>query len=281
MNDIEKRARAIHPALDEAINGAVSSLEMLAHGRDLVTGDKIDMVHVRRIASAAHDALSKAWNDAALEEALRPRLIEEQAAELKAAHAAGCHKHRDDEAVDRFAAAMKEKLAQARAKGRSGWEDKDFVSQAFISQLLREHVGKGDPRDVANFCCFLWNRGEGIAQPQGRETVDLEQFREAVECWGALAGLAEFAESVRLPFKKDAEAYRARLAEANRLLAIIDAQSANESAPDALVRIAGELERIDGHPISGIGRSLAESLRGRAHILRAAAERRAKEDGDA
>lgn len=22
---------------------------------------------------------------------------------------------------------------------------------------------KGDPRDVANFCCFLWNRGEGIA----------------------------------------------------------------------------------------------------------------------
>jgi hypothetical protein len=29
--------------------------------------------------------------------------------------------------------------------------------------MLREHVEKGDPRDVANFCMFLWARGEGIA----------------------------------------------------------------------------------------------------------------------
>lgn len=72
--------------------------------------------------------------------------------------------HPDDVAVDHFAAEMKAKLAVARAKGRGGWEDTDFVSGKFLSKLLREHVEKGDPRDVANFCCFLWNRGESIAQ---------------------------------------------------------------------------------------------------------------------
>jgi hypothetical protein len=31
--------------------------------------------------------------------------------------------------------------------------------------MLREHVEKGDPRDVANFCLFLWKLGYGIATP--------------------------------------------------------------------------------------------------------------------
>lgn len=74
--------------------------------------------------------------------------------------------HPDDAAVDAFAAAMKSKLAEARAKGRGGWQDKKQCSQQYLSTLLRDHVRKGDPRDVANFCCFLWNRGEGIAAAQ-------------------------------------------------------------------------------------------------------------------
>lgn len=68
--------------------------------------------------------------------------------------------HPDDIAVDRFAAAMKEKLKLAREKGRGGWEQ---CSQAVLSGMLREHVEKGDPRDVANFCMMLWNNGAGIA----------------------------------------------------------------------------------------------------------------------
>ncbi|WP_341714489.1 hypothetical protein [Limnobacter sp.] len=67
--------------------------------------------------------------------------------------------HSDDEAVDKFAQAMKQKLAQAREKGRSGWEQ---MNPADISAMLREHVEKGDPRDVANFCMFLWNLGQPI-----------------------------------------------------------------------------------------------------------------------
>lgn len=71
------------------------------------------------------------------------------------------NQHPDDLAVDKFAAAMKEKLAQARAKGRCGWEE---CAPADLSAMLYEHVAKGDPRDVANFCMFLWNLGQPITQ---------------------------------------------------------------------------------------------------------------------
>ncbi|MFS2103583.1 hypothetical protein [Ralstonia sp. Ralssp135] len=79
--------------------------------------------------------------------------------------------HPDDVAVDRFAAAMKEKLAQAREKGRGGWEQCDPVE---LSIMLREHVEKGDPRDVANFCMFLWSLGKPItdaALPYGKRVA--------------------------------------------------------------------------------------------------------------
>lgn len=71
--------------------------------------------------------------------------------------------HPDDVAVDRFAAAMKAKLAQKRDEGRSGWDDKDDCSQLFLSQLLREHVEKGDPLDVGNLAMMLHQREERIA----------------------------------------------------------------------------------------------------------------------
>jgi len=76
--------------------------------------------------------------------------------------------HADDVAVDRFAAAMKEKLRLARAKGRGGWE---HCYPSILSAMLREHVEKGDPLDVANFCAFLWNLKQPItpaAQPAER-----------------------------------------------------------------------------------------------------------------
>ena len=69
--------------------------------------------------------------------------------------------HTDDDAVDMFAKAMKEKLAKARAKGRSGWEQ---CHPNYLSQALHAHVEKGDPRDVANFCMFLWMLREPIHQ---------------------------------------------------------------------------------------------------------------------
>lgn len=71
--------------------------------------------------------------------------------------------HPDDLAVDRFAAAMKAKLARKRAEGRGGWEDREQCSSWFLSRLLREHVDKGDPLDVGNLAMMLHQRGERIA----------------------------------------------------------------------------------------------------------------------
>lgn len=67
--------------------------------------------------------------------------------------------HFDDVAVDWFSSVMKRKLALARDKGRGGWET---CSPADLSRMLREHVEKGDPRDVANFCMMLWHHGSPI-----------------------------------------------------------------------------------------------------------------------
>jgi hypothetical protein len=98
--------------------------------------------------------------------------------------------HSDDAAVDRFAAAMKKKLAAARAKGRGGWSDMGGTEMhAHLCKLLRHHVEKGDPRDVANFCMFLHQRGESILPaesgpasylPGGNERVlaELRQIQE-------------------------------------------------------------------------------------------------------
>lgn len=64
-----------------------------------------------------------------------------------------------DELVDRFAAALKEKLRAAEAKyGRNdAWLRSDWRDE--LVQHLQEHVQKGDPRDVAAYCAFAWHHG--------------------------------------------------------------------------------------------------------------------------
>lgn len=114
-----------------------------------------------------NDAAQSRWWDSA-HEALEQwrQAVREMEQAIEADH------HPDSQAVDRFAAAMKEKLAQARAKGRSGWQN---LTSEELSRMLREHVEKGDPLDVANFCMFLWNLGHGI----GAEPAQAAAFSEA------------------------------------------------------------------------------------------------------
>jgi hypothetical protein len=71
--------------------------------------------------------------------------------------------HPDDIAVDQFFDAMKAKLARKRGHGYGGWDDKAECSNEHLSRLLRKHVEKGDPIDVANFCMMIQQRGESIA----------------------------------------------------------------------------------------------------------------------
>lgn len=113
--------------------------------------------------------------------------------------------HPDDVAVDLFATTMKSKLALARAKGRGGWDDKSQCSAEYLSRLLRGHVDKGDPVDVANFCMMLSQRGEGIAPAPASDVVQVprditnqcaetcERAKLCATCAGALSfpGLPE------------------------------------------------------------------------------------------
>lgn len=73
--------------------------------------------------------------------------------------------------VRRFAAALAEKLAAAEKKyGYSdGWADPAWMDEC--RQKLMEHIAKGDPRDVAAYCAFLWHHGESTARPPVQEST--------------------------------------------------------------------------------------------------------------
>ena len=66
----------------------------------------------------------------------------------------------DERAVIAFAEKMKEKLADKRAEGKSGWEDQEVCSVDDLARWMIEHLTKGDPVDIANYCMMLSMRGE-------------------------------------------------------------------------------------------------------------------------
>jgi hypothetical protein len=58
--------------------------------------------------------------------------------------------------VNDFALALAEKLKDAQIKYgyEDGWADSDWGPEC--QERLAEHVKKGDPRDVAAYCAFMW-----------------------------------------------------------------------------------------------------------------------------
>lgn len=61
--------------------------------------------------------------------------------------------------VERFARALAEKLAKAEAKYgyTDGWLSANW--EADCREALLGHIDKGDPRDVAAYCAFMWHHG--------------------------------------------------------------------------------------------------------------------------
>lgn len=91
--------------------------------------------------------------------------------------------HPDDIAVDKFAEAMKAKMAKQRAKGYSGWDDENQFPAERLQSMLANHVAKGDPVDVGNFAMMLWNRDERTAAPsQQAEQPDCRLCAHDPEC---------------------------------------------------------------------------------------------------
>lgn len=67
--------------------------------------------------------------------------------------------HTDEVSLVRFALCMRDKLAVSRSRGRHGWET---APGEYLTELLVQHLIKGDPVDVANFCMMLHQRGDRI-----------------------------------------------------------------------------------------------------------------------
>ena len=113
-----------------------------------------------------------AWNRRYAIAASRPSAVMGRAIELgfdvPLPDVAMPEQHTDDIAVDRFAAAMKEKMAKSRAKGRAGWDDPAQCSIHTLQAMLIDHLAKGDPVDVGNFAMMLFIRdGRTCAVPEG------------------------------------------------------------------------------------------------------------------
>jgi len=76
-----------------------------------------------------------------------------------------------DDLVDRFSEAIREKLRASEIKygHNSGWMRDDW--QADCQRSLNEHLAKGDPRDVAAYCAFLWHHAWLTVGPLTPEDV--------------------------------------------------------------------------------------------------------------
>ena len=83
-----------------------------------------------------------------------------------------------EDLVTRFSAALLEKLKAAREKyGYRGelWRESDWEQDC--QQGLLNHLAKGDPRDVAAYCAFMWYHGWSTVAPDDDE---LHGCREAL-----------------------------------------------------------------------------------------------------
>ena len=72
----------------------------------------------------------------------------------------------DNELANSAMEAMQEKLEVARSKGRGGWYCENCSTEKLRS-MLKEHVDKGDMRDVMNIAAMIYYReSAGIGEKQ-------------------------------------------------------------------------------------------------------------------
>lgn len=98
--------------------------------------------------------------------------------------------------VLRFSDALRQKLAAAEKKyGYSdGWMDPSWMDKC-RAELL-EHVAKGDPRDVAAYCAFLWHHGERTSSAANHATSPAaEAVLEAAREWSSERTIKDWAEA--------------------------------------------------------------------------------------
>jgi hypothetical protein len=72
--------------------------------------------------------------------------------------------------VRAFSESLALKLYQAQQKYgyTDNWKDPEWMDKCRAD--LREHLEKGDPRDVAAYCAFLWHHNEPTNKENKNET---------------------------------------------------------------------------------------------------------------
>lgn len=160
----------------------------------------------------------------------------------------GGNEHPDDDAVDRFAAAMKAKLAAARAKGRGGWERPDVIGDGDLARMLVEHLVKaniGTFVDIANFAMMLHLRGANptvlaeVAHPAPAGELAAEARDRAMFIRRASNPVAPTANLLdRLADALSASSARAEAAERRAE----EAENRAEELEDSAERVAHEFE---------------------------------------
>lgn len=80
------------------------------------------------------------------------------------------------ELVEGFATALDEKLRRSEIKygWSDGWKDIDWQEKCLAD--FNHHISKGDPRDVAAYCAFMWFHGW-----QTRHTAQPNQLLRPLE----------------------------------------------------------------------------------------------------
>ena len=122
------------------------------------------------LAAQAAPTTADRWNDAALPPEVEQRLAP-WLTNGAALHPATVN------LVVRFARALSKKLAAAETKyGYSdGWLSPDWMDECRAK--LMEHIAKGDPRDVAAYCAFLWHHGASTVTSQPSQAPVVQAVR--------------------------------------------------------------------------------------------------------
>jgi hypothetical protein len=174
--DDRLRETDVQIALCEKICAALNA-DLCASGQQVRVLDVDDLAQIIRVVDGNNTLGAGELAEAILEAMPVPRIV---GALTPAPQPEG---HPDDLAVDRFAAAMKAKLAKKRAEGRGGWDRKDECSAEDLSYMIVQHLWKGDPLDVGNLAMMLHQRGERIVLDGEAKNIVPQPAQEAVPVW--------------------------------------------------------------------------------------------------
>ncbi|MCY1798502.1 ead/Ea22-like family protein [Klebsiella pneumoniae] len=178
MTDITELAQSLKAAAEKATQGNWRAFQY-HDGRCGIGGGHHDEIMVcehiskERPHDAMFIALANPANVLALVEAI-------EKAQQAPSMPLGLHPDTQKLVAD-FCTALAEKLYKAQLK--YGY-DTDWKQDGWPSQCqahFHQHIAKGDPRDVAAYCAFMWWHGWSTKPPEGLEsrtvTVKLPDYR--------------------------------------------------------------------------------------------------------